>query len=169
MRLSQVINSSPQFAIPIHRFLSVNETAHLTSPLPCTAANNWYTYSSTPPIWLHGMDSDTSIFTCITNIQKAGQDSSWYSNLLSVGRFADQILVGMRYSIPIQTGPAARTASYTMGTGSFQGLSGQGMASTPYPNLSGKVKERVVIPLLPLPAFMACSRVKFNFTNIQTE
>jgi len=27
--LSQVINSPPQFAIPIHRFLSVNETAHL--------------------------------------------------------------------------------------------------------------------------------------------
>jgi len=35
VRLSQVINSSPQFAVPIHRFLSVNETSHLTSLPSC--------------------------------------------------------------------------------------------------------------------------------------
>jgi hypothetical protein len=51
VRLSKVINSSPQFSIPIHRFLSVIETAHFTS-LPSSAKiKNLCSYTSTT---LHG-------------------------------------------------------------------------------------------------------------------
>jgi hypothetical protein len=46
---------------------------------------------------------------------------SWYSNSLRVGRSGDQIQVGVRFSVPIQTGPGAHPASYTKGTGSFLG------------------------------------------------
>jgi hypothetical protein len=32
-----------------------------------------------------------------------------------------RILVGARFSAPVQTGPGAQPGSYTMGTGFFQG------------------------------------------------
>ena len=41
---------------------------------------------------------------------------------------------GARFFAPVQTGPGARSASYTMGTGSFPGIkSGRGVTLTPYP------------------------------------
>jgi hypothetical protein len=41
-----------------------------------------------------------------------------------------------RFSAPVQTGPEAHPASYTMGTGSFPGVkSGQGVTLTPHPLL----------------------------------
>jgi hypothetical protein len=45
---------------------------------------------------------------------------SRYRDLLRAGRSGDRIPVGARFSAPIQTGPGAHSASYTiMGTGSF--------------------------------------------------
>jgi len=45
---------------------------------------------------------------------------SWYDSLRA-GRSSDRNPVGARFSAPVQTGPEAHPASYTMGTGSFPG------------------------------------------------
>jgi hypothetical protein len=37
--------------------------------------------------------------------------ASWYSDSPQVGQSGDQILVGMRFSTPVQTGPGAHPAS----------------------------------------------------------
>jgi len=41
--------------------------------------------------------------------------------------------LGARFSAPVQTGPGVHPASYTMGTGSFLGESGRGVALTIHP------------------------------------
>jgi hypothetical protein len=40
-----------------------------------------------------------------------------YSDSLQAGRSGDRIPVGARFSAPVQTGPGAHPASYTMRTG----------------------------------------------------
>jgi hypothetical protein len=45
-----------------------------------------------------------------------------YSDWLRAGRPGDRIPVGARFSVPIQAGPGAHPASYTMGNGSFPGV-----------------------------------------------
>jgi len=48
-------------------------------------------------------------------------------------RSGDRILVGVRFSAPVQTSPEAHPASCTMGTGSFPGVRcGQGVTLTPF-------------------------------------
>jgi len=47
---------------------------------------------------------------------------SRYSDSLRAGRSGNRIPVGARFSAPVQTGPGAHSASYTMGTGSFPGV-----------------------------------------------
>ena len=74
---------------------------------------------------------------------------------------------GSRFSAPLQAGPRAHPASYTMGTGSFPGVKRPERGVDHPPSSSAEVKERVVIPLLPLWAFVACSRVNFTFTFTQ--
>jgi hypothetical protein len=62
-----------------------------------------------------GLDSSVSVVT--------GYRLSW-----------DQILVGVRFSAPVQTGPGAHPASCTMGTWSFPVVeSSQDMTLTPHP------------------------------------
>jgi len=69
----------------------------------------------------------------------------------------------VRFSAPIQTGPGAKPASYTMGTRSFPGvkLPGHGVDHPPHLVPRQKKKGRA-IPLLPLWAFVACSRVNLT-------
>jgi len=48
-----------------------------------------------------------------------------------------------RFSAPVQTGPEAQIASYTMGTGSFPGVKRPGRGVDHPPQSSAEVKERV--------------------------
>jgi hypothetical protein len=58
---------------------------------------------------------------------------------------------GARFSAPVQTGPGAHPASYTMGTGSFPGVkSGRGVTLTHHPLLVPWSRKSRAIPLLPL-------------------
>jgi len=55
----------------------------------------------------------------------------------------DQILVGERYSTPVQTGPRAYSVFYTMGTRAFPGIKRPGHGVDHPPLSSTEVKERV--------------------------
>jgi hypothetical protein len=87
------------------------------------------------------------------------------------GRSMDQIPVEVRFTAPVQTGPGAQPASFTMGTRSFPGVkSGRGVTLTPHPLLVPWSWKCRAIPLLPLWAarpvqsLSACTRVTFTFT-----
>ena len=54
---------------------------------------------------------------------------------------------GARFSVPVQTGPEAHPASYTMGTGSFPGLKRSRRGVDHTPPSSAEVKERVEVNL----------------------
>ena len=71
--------------------------------------------------------------------------------------------VGATFSAPVQTGTL-----YNGTVSLSRGLSGQGVALTTLPYLVPKLKSRA-IPLLPLWAFLACSRVTFTFYICLTE
>ena len=66
---------------------------------------------------------------------------SRYKDSLRAGRSGDRILVGARYSAPLQTGPMAHPASYTMGTGSFQGVKLPGRGVDHPPHLALRLKK----------------------------
>jgi len=66
---------------------------------------------------------------------------------LRAGWSGDRILVGARFSAPVQTGPGTHPASYTMGTGSFPGVKRPGRGvEHPLPFIA-EVKERVELYL----------------------
>ena len=50
---------------------------------------------------------------------------------------------GARFSVPVETGPGAHPASYTMGTGSLPGVKRPWRGVDHPPPSSAKVKERV--------------------------
>lgn len=73
-------------------------------------------------------------------------------------------MVGARFFAPIQTGPVAHPASYTLGTGSFLGVKWLEHGVNHPPTSSAEVKERVeLICVLPLCTFMAGYRVNLKF------
>ena len=55
--------------------------------------------------------------------------------------------VAARYSAPVQTGPGANTASYTIGTGSISGVKRPGRDVHQPSPFSAEVKERVWLNL----------------------
>jgi hypothetical protein len=68
---------------------------------------------------------------------------SRYSDSLQAGRSGNRILMGTRFPIPIQTGPGAHPASYTMGTGTFPGVKRRSRRVDHTPASSADVTERV--------------------------
>jgi hypothetical protein len=74
-------------------------------------------------------------------------NSRWAGIVQSVQRLAtgwtvrDRIPVGARFSAPVQNGPGAHPASYTMGTGSFPGVSGWGVGLTTHPHLEPRLRK----------------------------
>ena len=90
--------------------------------------------------------------------------------LARAGRSGDRILVGARFSAPIQTGPGTHSASFKMGTGSFPGVkSGRGVLLTNNLILLPWSRKSRAIPLLPLcvvrlvKSVSACTRLLFIF------
>ena len=79
------------------------------------------------------------------------------------GRPGGHIPVGARFSAPLQTGLEAHLTSYIIGTGSFTGVKRPGRGVGYPSHLSSRLKERLVIFLLPLWAFVACSWANFAF------
>ena len=72
---------------------------------------------------------------------------SRYSDSLLAGRSGDRIPVEERFSAPVQTGPGANSATYTMGTGSFPGVK-RPERGVDHPSPSrADVKERVELCL----------------------
>jgi hypothetical protein len=73
---------------------------------------------------------------------------------------------GARFYAPVQTGPGAHPASYTVGTGSFSGVeSGRSVTLTPHPLLVPRSKkEWSYISLLSLKAIVACKMVKPTYS-----
>ena len=70
-----------------------------------------------------------------------------------------------RFFAPVQTGPGAHPASYTMGTGSFSGVKRLGRGVDHPPLSSAKVKERVELYFYsPSGPSLACYRAIFTFT-----
>ena len=76
----------------------------------------------------------------------------------------EAIPVGTIFRAPVQTGPGAHPASYTVGTGSFPAVKWPERGVDHPPPYSAEVKKKSKsIPLLPLRAFVSCSRVDFTF------
>ena len=66
---------------------------------------------------------------------------------------------GATFSAPVQTGPGAHPASYTMGTGSFLGVNRRGVVLITHPHLQCPgLKFGRAIPLPALRALVACYR-----------
>jgi hypothetical protein len=72
---------------------------------------------------------------------------SRYSDSLRAGRYGNQIPVGARFFPPVQNGPGAHPASYTMGTGSPLGVKRAGRGVDHPPSSSSEVKETVELCL----------------------
>ena len=64
---------------------------------------------------------------------------SWYSDLLQAGQSGDRILMGARFSAPVEISPGAHPASYTMGTRSSLQIKRPGHGIDHPPPFSAKV------------------------------
>ena len=72
--------------------------------------------------------------------------------------------MGERFSAPVQTGPGAQPASYTMGTVSFLGVKRPRRGVDHPPTSSAEVEGRVELNIYsPFWAFVACYGVTFTF------
>ena len=75
----------------------------------------------------------------------------WHAMRCSVLAIQDRIIirvpVGARFSAPVQTGPWAHPASYSVGTGSFPEVKRPGRGVNPTPPSSIEVKDRVELYL----------------------
>ena len=106
-------------------------------------------------------------YVCYCNMLTCGPgELCRYSNSLRAGRSGDRIPVEARFSAPVQTGPGAHPAFYTTGTGSFPGVKRPGLGVYHPPHLVSRLKEGTAITLLPLWAFVFCSRVTFTFSTL---
>jgi hypothetical protein len=56
---------------------------------------------------------------------------------------------GAIFSAPVQTGPGAYPASYTMGTGSLLGVKGRSAVLNTHPDLAPRLRKSRAIPALP--------------------
>ena len=69
-----------------------------------------------------------------------------------------------RFSAPVQTGPGAQPASYTMNTEYFPGVKRTGRGVGHLPHLAPTLMKEYIYTTIPLRTFVACSRLNFTFT-----
>jgi len=86
-----------------------------------------------------------SEYLVLTAFPRGLRKLSRYSDSPRAGRSGNLIPVGAKYSAPVQTGPGAHAASYTMGTGSFPGVKPPEFVVDHPPPPSAGVKERVYL------------------------
>ena len=84
------------------------------------------------------------------------------SNSIRAGQSGDRI----KFSAPVQTGPGAHPASYTVGTGYFPGEKRPGRGAGHPSHLAPRLKKESRYTSTPLWAFVACSRVNFTVMYI---
>ena len=96
----------------------------------------------------------------------SGRDSSvGIATTLRAGRPGDRIPVGARFSAPVQIGPGAHPASYTMGTGSSPGVKWPGRGADLHPHLQCRgLKQGKAIPLPTLRVLVAYTGRTFTLT-----
>jgi hypothetical protein len=92
------------------------------------------------------MVAEVKLHTFLTSELYGGMECgpvelSRYSYSLRAGRSGDRITVGARFSAPVQTGPGAHPASYTMGTGSLPEVKGPGRRVHLPPSSSAEVQN----------------------------
>jgi len=87
---------------------------------------------------------------------------SRYSDSLRAGRSGDRILVGARFSTPVQTGSGSTQTPIRVPDYS-RGLSGRGVALITHTHLAPRLKKKYNYTSTPLMAFVACSSVNFTF------
>ena len=86
--------------------------------------------------------------TCFIDVRRkmtcplysVGRDSS-VGDSLRDRRSGYRILMGARFSSPVQSGPGAQPASYTMGTESFQAVKRPGRGVDHPPHLGPRLKK----------------------------
>jgi len=69
-----------------------------------------------------------------------------------------------RFSAPVQTGPGAQTASYTISTEYFSGVKRPGRGVGHKPQAAPTLMKEYIYTTIPLRTFVACSRLNFTFT-----
>ena len=79
---------------------------------------------------------------------------AWRSQYSDSEQSGDQLLVGVRYCVPIQTSPMAHPASYTMCIRLFLGVKQLRLGVDKPPPSSAEVKKSRAVPLLPCQTFM---------------
>ena len=108
----------------------------------------WQLYRTSFPVW--GLENFRPMDFCwheCTSKFKVFIQPLPYSDSLRARQSGDRIPVGTRFSAPVQTGPGANPATYTMGTGSFPGVKRPGRRVDHPPPSSAEVKERVQLYL----------------------
>ena len=70
---------------------------------------------------------DTKMSVYYTPYLKGRDSSVGIATRYGLDGPGDRIPVGARFSAPVQTGPGAHPASYTMGTGTFPGVKAAGV------------------------------------------
>jgi hypothetical protein len=132
----------------------------------CILSSTWFTsICSLNGPWRLCMAGDSSVGVMTRyGLDSLGIESWW------VGRF----------SAPVQTGPWANPASYTMGTGPYPGVKQPGHGIAHPPPSSSKVEGRVELYLycpcgplwpvigwpLPLPVWSLCSLFRWNRQSV---
>jgi hypothetical protein len=97
---------------------------------------------------LLGLAAMSGCFNRLTFHRSAGTAIRCRDSLCA-GRSGNQIPVVVRFSAPVQTGPGAHPASYTMVTGSFPGIKRPRRGVAYPPTSSAEVKQRVQLYVYP--------------------